>query len=146
MLLISHRGNLNGSNSGLENSELYIVAALEKGFEVEIDVWKNENGDLYLGHDVPTYKTNLDFLDKYKDKLWIHCKNLLALDYLLTLDGFNFFWHESDDYTLTSKKYIWTYFNKSVLGKNVIVVKEKIDKDQLPNCFGICSDFVEFYR
>ena len=146
MLFISHRGNLNGSNAELENSEAYIVKALEKGFAVEIDVWKKDDKDIYLGHDAPVNKTSLDFLIKYKDKLWIHCKNLSALNFMLSLEGFNFFWHETDDYTLTSNGYIWTYFDKPVSYKNIIVIKDKIDKEKLPECFGICSDFVGLYR
>ena len=39
MILISHRGNLKGINPQRENEPLYIVEALEKGFDVEIDVW-----------------------------------------------------------------------------------------------------------
>jgi hypothetical protein len=146
MLFISHRGNLIGPDLGLENSEEYILAALAKGFDVEVDIWRESNDDLYLGHDKPAHKTILDFLTKNREKLWIHCKNLCALNFFLLQDGFNFFWHESDDYTLTSKGFIWTYFDKPVMDKNVIVIKGRPDKENLPKCFGICSDFVEVYK
>ncbi len=145
MLLISHRGNLNGPNSELENSPEYIESALKQGFDVETDIWAN-GSELFLGHDQPQYKINLDFLNSYKDRLFIHCKSLEALDYMSNLDGFNYFWHQNDDYTLTSKGYIWTYPNKSVTKKNILVIKEKINKDKLPNCLGICSDYVFLYK
>jgi hypothetical protein len=145
MLLISHRGNLTGPNLKMENSEAYILTALEKGFDVEVDVWKDAGNDIYFGHNAPTYKINLDFLVYHKNKLWIHCKNLLALDYMLTMDGFNYFWHQTDDYTLTSKGFMWTYPNKPVTEKNVIVIFGRVAKENLPNCFGICSDYVAEY-
>ena len=36
---ISHRGNINGRNSEMENHPEYIMAALREGYDVEIDVW-----------------------------------------------------------------------------------------------------------
>ena len=54
MVLISHRGNLTGSNPERENSQTYIQEALNKGFNVEVDVWV-VNNQIYLGHDAPQY-------------------------------------------------------------------------------------------
>jgi hypothetical protein len=54
MILISHRGNLNGKDVDNENNPLYIDRALGKGYDVEVDVWY-VNGKWYLGHDEPTY-------------------------------------------------------------------------------------------
>ena len=39
MILISHRGNLTGPNPKKENHPDYILNALREGYEVEIDVW-----------------------------------------------------------------------------------------------------------
>ena len=142
MLLISHRGNLNGPQPELENSEGYISKALGDGFEVEIDVW-SKGSEIFLGHNQPTYQTSLEFLNKHKEKLWMHCKNLDALNFMLSQTGFNFFWHETDDYTLTSKGFIWTYFEKPVAQNNVLVVKGQIKKDDLPDCYGVCSDYAK---
>ena len=50
MILISHRGNLNGPKPLMENSPAYIEIAIKKNFHVEIDVWIKKN-NLYLGHD-----------------------------------------------------------------------------------------------
>lgn len=146
MLLISHRGNLNGPKPELENRESYIEAALLAGFDVETDLWGDDNGQIYLGHDRPTYKTSWEFLTAHKEKLWVHCKNLKALDFIAKQSGFNYFWHQTDDYTLTSKGYIWTYPGKPVLKSNVIVVWGDISKADLPDCMGVCSDYVAKYK
>ena len=54
MIYISHRGNINGPNKKLENNPNYITDAINKGFDVEIDVnYKNSN--FYLGHDKAQY-------------------------------------------------------------------------------------------
>ena len=77
MILISHRGNLNGKNKERENEPLYIIEATEKGYDVEIDVWWKEDR-FYLGHDEPYYKVNINFLQNRK--FWCHAKNIEALD------------------------------------------------------------------
>ena len=58
MIYISHRGNLTGKNPELENSPVYIYQAIDKGFDVEIDLrYDTLNKKLYLGHDEPQYPT-----------------------------------------------------------------------------------------
>ena len=52
MKFISHRGNLNGPIEEYENHPEYILEALKKGFNVEIDV-RVKNDTFYLGHDFP---------------------------------------------------------------------------------------------
>ena len=39
MILISHRGNLNGPNEDRENSPYYIMEAIDDGYDVEVDLW-----------------------------------------------------------------------------------------------------------
>ena len=39
MILISHRGNINGKKPDLENKPEYIQNAIKLGYNVEIDVW-----------------------------------------------------------------------------------------------------------
>ena len=38
MILISHRGNINGPNPEMENNPEYIQKALDLGYDVEVDV------------------------------------------------------------------------------------------------------------
>ena len=54
------------------------------------------------------------------------------------------FWHEGDDFTLTSNNVIWTYPNKEVTDRSIIVCKtldETIEYSKM-NIYGICSDYV----
>jgi hypothetical protein len=144
MFLISHRGNLRGANKKLENSPSYIMNALQKGYDVEVDVWLEKN-QYYLGHDRPQYKIDLSFLKN--NKLWCHCKNIDVLYNLLYADVHCFF-HDMDDATLTSKGYIWTYPGAFLTKKSICVMPEKIDYDDkyLTNLSGICSDYIEDYK
>ena len=80
MKLISHRGNIDGPNIERENEPLYIFEALEKKFDVEIDVWWKEN-QFWLGHDKPQYCVKKEFLQN--KKLWCHAKNIEALNKML---------------------------------------------------------------
>lgn len=146
MKLISHRGNINGK-SKKENSMEYILCTLEKGYDVEVDIWY-VNGCWFLGHDNPQYKTNLDFI--YTKGLWIHAKNIDAFDQLCDLyksNYINFFWHDKDLYTLTSNGYIWAYPTQwQFLTKNSIaVLPESVNADikSIKHVYGICSDFID---
>tara|TARA_R100000030_G_scaffold16901_2_gene11341 strand:+ start:2682 stop:3116 length:435 start_codon:yes stop_codon:yes gene_type:complete len=140
MKLISHRGNTLGTKTELENNPDYIMSAIKDGFDVEIDVWSIKDR-LYLGHDEPEYEVNLKFLQN--DKLWCHAKNLFALEYML-LNNVHCFWHQEDDYTITSRGHIWTYPEKMIGKQSVIVCKSKKETVDTfkKSLYGICSDFV----
>lgn len=141
MLFISHRGNLNGKNTKYENSPNYILKAIEKGYHVEVDVWfKNY---FFLGHDKPKYKISKKFLEN--NKLWCHAKNLEAL-YELKKIKTKYFWHQNDDYTLTSNNYIWTYPGKKLSDKSICVLPELKNKKINRKIKGICSDYIEEYK
>jgi hypothetical protein len=140
MLLISHRGNINGCSDIIENNPVHLKEVLQAGFDIEIDVWF-EKGNLYLGHDYPQYLVDIEFLKN--DKLWCHAKNLKALQLMLDKD-IHCFWHQEDDYTLTSKGFIWTYPNKTVCKDSIIVCKNLKETQYYANLdiTGICSDFI----
>jgi hypothetical protein len=139
MILVSHRGNISGPNPEKENHPDYIKEALSKGYDTELDLWANNK--LWLGHDKPQYEIGLKFLFDNFSKLWIHCKNLDAIDVLSEFKVFNYFWHENDDFTLTSKNFIWTYPGKRVCNKSVLVVDDARKYSGNP-CFGLCSDYL----
>jgi hypothetical protein len=142
MLKISHRGNLSGP-SPRENHPVYIEEAIYAGFDVEIDIRLIDN-QLWLGHDDPQYLISQTFLDRYKDSLWIHCKNLAALEYFIGLkEDYKYFWHEEDSYTLTSNGLIWTYPGKPVTKRSIIVLKDEELPPDTNTVFGICSDYVK---
>ena len=141
MIFISHRGNLNGKKKNLENNPKYILDAIGKGFNVEIDVWYKNS--FFLGHDKPQFKVTNEFLEN--KKLWCHAKNLEALLKLQKIKT-KYFWHQEDDYTLTNNGYIWTYPGKKLSEKSICVLPEK-NKKKIPNFIaGICSDYIEKYR
>ena len=145
MRLISHRGNINKPISLKENTSDYILLALEKGYDVEIDVW-NINKEFYLGHDRPIEKLNLEWVIKYNNKLWIHSKDVASLEFFK--NDFNTFYHTYEDYVLTSKNYIWSYVGKPLSPNIIAVLPEKGDYNltELKTCFGICSDYIETYK
>jgi hypothetical protein len=145
MILISHRGNLTGPNPDRENSLQYIQEALDEGFDVEIDAW-SRNGILYLGHDTYQYEVDLYWLEKRMNHLWIHCKNIEAIEWFNDLIGtYNYFWHQKDTITLTSKNFIWAYPGKQPINRSIAVMPE-IFNDNIDSCLGICSDYIQNYN
>jgi hypothetical protein len=149
MILISHRGNINGRIEKDENNPDYIDNAIKLGYEVEIDIWFKEidkEPHLYLGHDKPQYLLDFDWLSQRIDNLWIHCKNIEAIEFFTKHErNYNFFWHENDTLTLTSKKVIWAYPGKQPI-KNSIAVMPELFNDNLDFCKGICSDYIQNYK
>jgi hypothetical protein len=144
MKLIAHRGNTNGVLKSEENKPDYIDLAISKGYDVEIDVWYKDN-TLWLGHDKPDYKVELEFIVCRISKLWIHCKNVDAINYFKECGyDINFFWHENDTITLTSQNYIWAYPGKQPI-ENSIAVMPEIYNDDILNVGGICSDYIIKY-
>lgn len=145
MILISHRGNTNGPMESWENEPTYIDMAIKKGFDVEVDVWYVD-GQLYLGHDKPQYGIDFRWFRDRITKLWIHCKNIEAVLYLKDNQyPFNYFWHETDTITLTSLNHIWAYPSKQPIKKSIAVMPE-IHNDDVTECIGICSDYIENYK
>jgi hypothetical protein len=138
MIKIAHRGNLQGSNQRFENEPSYIIEALKEGFDVEVDVWLMEDR-LYLGHDIPEYLVGLNFLKN--DKFWCHCKNIEALQFLMK-NNIRCFFHDTDDATLTSDGYIWTYPGKHLTENSICVMPERTNWEIKSYVAGVCSDFV----
>ena len=145
MKLISHRGNINGIIKEKENHPDYILDAIKKGYEVEIDIWFFKN-KYFLGHDKPIYKIKKEFLIKNYKYLWIHCKNIEALNKLHNIPLLNVFFHDKDKYTLTSKRFIWAYPNEK-LTENTICVLPEWNNLNLngKKILGICSDYIGKY-
>jgi|TARA_B100000315_G_C14499987_1_gene551857 hypothetical protein len=136
MILISHRGNLNGK-SNMENRPGYIHKALGQDFDVEIDVWWFGDGGYWLGHDKPQYHVDENFLEN--PRLWCHAKNIDAL-YKMNINSLiHCFWHQEDDVTLTSRGYLWTYPGKQLTSKSIAVLPEGKIPDDIA---GVCSDYI----
>lgn len=148
---IAHRGNLYGRLPDQENRPEYILAAIDKGYDVEVDVWWTPEEGFQLGHDAPQYQVSLEFLQEHKEKLWIHAKNASALTKLLTLcDGLHVFSHDTDPVVLTSKAMPWAYPGQPIDEHTVCVMPERArgayTLQQLRTCRGICSDYIGWYK
>jgi hypothetical protein len=135
MLIISHRGNLDGPDPLLENNPDQIIKC-NRIFQVEIDA-RYENNSWYLGHDSAQYEIPFSF---FNDKMWIHCKNIAAVSKFKSMNAdLNWFWHQNDSLTLTSKGEIWCY--PGVYMRDGITVETEFNTN-LPNPIkGICTDF-----
>ena len=141
MYLISHRGNINGIQKDNENKPQYIDKALSSGYDVEVDV-RFDNNKFFLGHDFNQYQINKDFL--LNEKIWCHAKTKESLMALQEINA-HYFWHQEDDYTITSKGFIWTYPGKKLLPQSICVLPENENYKNI-DCLGICSDFIQRYK
>ena len=142
MKLIAHRGNIDGPNIEFENNPNQIDICIKKGFNVEIDIhYDDTTKNIWLGHDKAQYCVTWHWLAQRVNELWIHCKDFTTLNEFAAMPyEYNYFWHQNDDYTLTSKGFIWTYPGKKVGPKSVLVDLNGGDIHQ--DCYAICSDYV----
>jgi len=145
MIIIAHRGLLDGPDKQLENHPKQIEHALEENFYVEVDV-RVINKRIFLGHDTPDYEVEERWLTIIAPHMWAHCKNIEALLFFKNREQkFHFFWHEEDTLTLTSRGFIWVYPGKQPV-KNSIAVMPELHKDDVSECFGICTDYAYQYK
>lgn len=144
-ILIAHRGNIAGSQPEYENTIPYIFNALNRGFNCEVDLWY-KNDKWLLGHDAPMYECGLDSL---KDtRLWIHAKTLETVQELYKLNfNYKFFYHTIEDAVFVhTTHHLWTYPGRQLLTSSIAVKPEiVIDRWDISECAGICSDFIGKY-
>jgi hypothetical protein len=154
MIYIAHRALFEGPNPDRENHPDQIDEALKAGYDCEIDV-RLVNDRWMLGHDEPTYEVDRSFL--HKRGLWIHCKNFDALANIDNVRGYigvktpHYFWHQNDDFTITSQGFLWTYPGQIVCQRRGIRVQPEWDERWLDNInnikgVGVCSKFVGLIR
>ena len=142
MFIISHRGNLSGPNEDEENQSFYIKHALQKCDFVEVDIWI-KNGIIKLGHDKPQYVFDSDLLNNSKI-IW-HAKTLEAIKYLKR-NKLHYFFHDKDEYTITSHGFIWAHPKARNFEGCICVMPEEvygkdfINKDY-DSFLGICTDY-----
>lgn len=137
VLIVSHRGNLEGANPIEENNPYYIMRAVCYGYDVEVDLWYRRN-ELFLGHDKPKYKIDYWFImDKH---FWIHCKNTEALVYLSCNDKLHLFYH-NEGVTYTSKGYLMTAPGEFVSYKSVACMPELTEDWDIKNAYAVCTDY-----
>lgn len=150
MKVIAHRGNLLGPNKETENTIEAIDDCVGRGYDVEIDVYVSQ-GKIWIGHDTHKHEISLDYLLGKTDKLWVHAKNILAVE-LLTKTDLNWFWHDRDLMTITSKGIIWCHYAFIKDGITILHTAREIDhlkpkvNGLLPDIGGICTDYPTLAR
>ena len=135
MITISHRVNLEGPTL-FENEPWHLEKVLDLGIDVEVDV-RIVKDKLFLGHDLPQHEISKNFL--LQKGVWCHAKDIFTLHALLEIDAHCFF-HDTDDATLTSRGYIWTYPGKYLTPKSIAVLPEKSYLKNIPYA-GVCTDY-----
>jgi hypothetical protein len=146
MILISHRGNINGPSKD-ENNPIRIEDVILQGYDVEIDL-RILNSEFYLGHDTEDYKVSEKWILKHKDKFWIHCKTIDTIQQIHNskrLGDTNYFFHYNDKCTLTSKGFLWVFPGFQPIQNSIAVLPELKD-DNISKSIGVCSDFIKRYE
>jgi hypothetical protein len=146
MIYISHRGNIDGVISSRENSLDYIQEAIDRGYDVEIDL-RMKDGTPYLGHDYAEYPVSEQWLVDRKDRLWIHIKEYAALQWILPRLGLTYFCHQSDAYTLVSNGKVWCHDWTNPMNEHCVIPLITLQDVEaydvsLGKMHAICSDYI----
>lgn len=143
--LIAHRGNIIGPMTDHENQPVFIRDTIEAyDFDCEVDLWVLKDRP-YFGHDHAHWFVDGDFLEKYSARLWVHAKNLEALEFCIA-KKLHCFWHENDKRVLTSEGFIWTYPGKRVGPYSVLVhLEEQMDFTDFKG-YAVCGDYIQRWR
>ena len=151
MKIIAHRANIGGPSNNNENRICSIKNCISLGFDVEIDI-RMIDKELYLGHDFGENIINIRELKTIKNNLWIHCKNIESITFFNEIDeDFNYFWHEDDSYTLTSKGFIWAFPGEALSNRCICVMPElqhslnDLKSIKSANIAGICTDYPDLF-
>ena len=142
MIKIAHRGNYKGRVSERENTVSYLEEAIAAGYDVEVDAWLIGK-EWHLGHDFPGEVVPLSFFER--PCIWTHAKNLVGYVSLYNNPKVHTFWHNKDDFAITSKGIKWA--KTHVLTYDGVMVMPEFNdyhtqliKDRHIDPIGICSD------
>ena len=138
-IFIAHRGNIDGPNPKLENTQEYLSAAVDAGYGVEVDIqWSR--GVLYYGHDHPQEPVDEKFITK--THVFCHAKNVETVPALINM-GCNVFVHDTDPCVFTSRGQIWCYPGVHVKSDRAIWLDlhdQPLPKEISNKLYGICGD------
>jgi hypothetical protein len=121
--------------SELENQPGYLLDTIDQGYDVETDIWFND--EWWLGHDRPVYQIDEKFIILIKDSAWFHAKNKEALDHLAKL-GTNAFMHDQEPYAMTTFGYKWSHNGLSNPEGIVCMPDLQHEGHLLLDCKGVC--------
>lgn len=149
MRFIAHRGNVDGPSPTDENNPLYLKEAIAMGFDVEVDL-QHDNGIWYLGHDSLDTAHEIDLGFICDRRVWVHCKTKEALMALretsCALYGVtHYFWHQSDDVTITSQGWLWAYPGIQLSGERTVACLPEWNDTDVSGFRAVCTDYVNRY-
>jgi hypothetical protein len=155
MLIISHRGQLDGPCPSTANNPQQILKLLTiyPGLHFELDLWITDCG-LFLGHDSPDYSVSTTILDLLSSRSIFHIKHVDSASHRSMLllskvcNSCHYFAHDLDSFTITSRGLIWVHPKMGVLPNTVAVMPEHtVPRSDLNRFFtdltvsGVCTDF-----
>lgn len=147
-LLISHRGNTDGMNPVRENSVSYIKEALEKGYQVMVDLWLVGTEHLAMGTERALHAVDLAFLKE--NNVICHAQTVETLEFLLAHEVHCFYATGADHRALTNGGLIWTQGDPKITQRCIMAMPEWFipDLSSLAHikCSGICSDRIQEVR
>lgn len=139
MIIISHRGNLEGPNPLVENKPSQIDLAIKNNLVVEVDLRIIEN-NFWLGHDTPDYLVSKNWIMDRKDNLVIHSKNIDTCNFLAQSNNqLNWFYHTDEDVVLTSLGWLWCYPGIYLSNGISVTLGKTLNFDCKVK--GICTDY-----
>ena len=152
--LIAHRGLLRGPSKEKENNlELLKNNIINYPFMInEVDIWIDKK--IYLGHEESNHFIDPDFLIENSKNLILHIKhinsnNIYSSKYLdLLHNNCHFYSHDTDDFTVTNRGWIWSHPRLGVVPNTICVMPEtfiSIYSDEFSSKLkllsGVCTDF-----
>lgn len=147
MRIIAHRGNIDGPCPVAENHPDYVLEAIKRGYDVEVDVRMTDSG-LYLGHDEPVDLVPMDFVRN--SKIWAHAKDPVTFGILSKFPDVNCFYQESDAISVTNQGFIWCHKDHPVRGPRSVVYWD--GSDPMANeilesgACGVYTDYAGLFR
>jgi hypothetical protein len=142
MIKIAHKGNYAGQNVDRENTVEYIEEAIAAGYNVKVDAWLMEDKWM-LGQHWPATEVPRSFFER--PEIWTHAKNLVGYVSLYNNPKVHVFWHNKDDFAITSKGIKWArnYIETSdgimSIAEDNQTMKGRIN-GKLTQPLGICCD------
>lgn len=153
MLYFSNNGNINEINLERQSSPDYILEAIDKGFKVKCSIRLMSDDNFWLGEEEAIHKIEDNFLIDNAKYLLIHCKNISSLYKIHEFEkqhkNLHYYYHSTDNISITSKKYFLLDYGKKPISDNTIVMfpeETNFQKRDLDGCAGIVSNTIDFYK
>lgn len=154
MIYISYQGIYDGTNFEYANTPNQIAKASGYGFNVMLDVWREDN-KLYLGYEQPTTEVTEKYLQN--KRFWINAQNEEMQTWLSTQTATlypNWFYFTEPTppppYVTASNGKLITPGTVPINNNSVIFLPEVDDKGLYSTvhlkCYGVCSAYLTFIK